>query len=252
MSYHLDKFIMDGETLEITDAYAREKVDSLSEVAITGDYDDLTNKPDLSAYAKSEDLATVATTGAYSDLSGTPSLATVATSGSYTDLSNKPTIPTVNNATLTIQKNGSTIETFTANASSDKTCNISVPTNTNQLTNGAGFLTPFTDTTTDPFNCVKIPCDTGTLFLVTGTKTVSTVTPTADGDGYINEFSISIPSNCRPTNNFQTVVVTGNAGWNFNTYVTSISKSTIKVKIWSKTTFPASWSIGLGIFALGY
>ena len=42
-------------------------------------------------------LATVATTGAYSDLSGTPSLATVATSGSYTDLSNTPTIPTNNN-----------------------------------------------------------------------------------------------------------------------------------------------------------
>ena len=42
-------------------------------------------------------LAAVATTGAYSDLSGTPSLATVATSGNYTDLSNTPTIPTNNN-----------------------------------------------------------------------------------------------------------------------------------------------------------
>ena len=45
-------------------------------------------------------LSTVATSGAYSDLSGTPSLSTVATSGSYNDLSNKPTIPT-NNNTLT-------------------------------------------------------------------------------------------------------------------------------------------------------
>jgi hypothetical protein len=42
-------------------------------------------------------LSTVATSGAYSDLSGTPSLATVATSGSYTDLTNQPTIPTNNN-----------------------------------------------------------------------------------------------------------------------------------------------------------
>ena len=49
-------------------------------------------------------------------------------SGSYPDLSNKPTIPTVNNATLTIQKNGTDVETFTANASSDKTANITVPT----------------------------------------------------------------------------------------------------------------------------
>ena len=42
-------------------------------------------------------------------------------------IKNKPTIPTVNNATLTIQKNGSTVQTFTANASSNKTANIEVP-----------------------------------------------------------------------------------------------------------------------------
>ena len=39
---------------------------------------------------------------------------------------NKPTIPTVNNATLTIQKNGTTVNTFTANASSNVTANIQV------------------------------------------------------------------------------------------------------------------------------
>ena len=77
----------------------------------------------------------------WNDVSDKPSFATVATSGSYTDLSNKPTIPTVNDATLTIQKNGTTVDTFTANSSSDKTVNISVPTNTNELTNGAGFIT---------------------------------------------------------------------------------------------------------------
>ena len=48
---------------------------------------------------------------------------------------------TVNNATLTIQKNGSNVATFTSNASSNVTANITVPTNTNQLTNGAGFIT---------------------------------------------------------------------------------------------------------------
>ena len=68
-------------------------------------------------------------------------LATVATSGSYNDLSNTPTIPTVNNATLTIQRNGSQVGTFTANASSNSTVNITVPTNNNQLTNGAGYQT---------------------------------------------------------------------------------------------------------------
>ena len=48
---------------------------------------------------------------------------------------------TVNNATLTIQKNGTTVKTFTANASSNVTCNITVPTNNNELTNGSGFIT---------------------------------------------------------------------------------------------------------------
>ena len=71
----------------------------------------------------------------------TSGLSTVATSGSYNDLSNKPTIPTVNNATLTIQKNGTTVKTFTANASSNVTANISVPTKTSDLTNDSGFLT---------------------------------------------------------------------------------------------------------------
>lgn len=53
------------------------------------------------------------------------SLATVATSGSYTDLTNKPTI---GNATLTIQKNSTNVDTFTANATVNKIINITVPT----------------------------------------------------------------------------------------------------------------------------
>lgn len=62
-------------------------------------------------------------------------------SGSYNDLTNKPTIPTVNNASLIIQKNGTTVNTFTANASSNVTANIIVPTKTSDITNDSGFLT---------------------------------------------------------------------------------------------------------------
>ena len=108
-----------------------------SQTSTTAD-DYIKNKPSL---------ATVATSGAYSDLSGTPSLATVATSGSYNDLSNKPTIPTVNDATLTIQKNSTNVATFTANASSNVTANISVPTATSDLTNDSGFITSITKIT---------------------------------------------------------------------------------------------------------
>lgn len=52
------------------------------------------------------------------------SLAPVATSGNYNDLDNLPTLPTVNNGALTIQQNGTTLDTFTANSSDDKTVNI--------------------------------------------------------------------------------------------------------------------------------
>lgn len=43
-------------------------------------------------------------------------------------IKNKPTIPTVGDGVLTIQKNGTNVDTFSANASSDKTINITVPT----------------------------------------------------------------------------------------------------------------------------
>lgn len=47
-------------------------------------------------------------------------------SGDYDDLTNKPTIPTVNDSTITIQKNGTNVDTFTTNASSNKTIDISI------------------------------------------------------------------------------------------------------------------------------
>lgn len=56
-------------------------------------------------------------------------------------MSDLPTVPTVGNGTLTIQKNSTTIDSFSANATSNKTINITVPTNTNELTNGANFIT---------------------------------------------------------------------------------------------------------------
>lgn len=72
-------------------------------------------------------------------------LATVATSGDYNDLSNKPTIPSVGNGTLTIQKNGTTVDTFTANATTNKTINITVPTKVSELTNDKNYLTSHQD-----------------------------------------------------------------------------------------------------------
>lgn len=46
-----------------------------------------------------------------------------------------------NDGTLTIQKNGSTVGTFSANQATDETVNITVPTKTSDLTNDSGFIT---------------------------------------------------------------------------------------------------------------
>ena len=147
---------------------------------------DLTNdgSDGTSTYVEADQLATVATTGAYSDLSGTPSLAAVATTGDYDDLTNKPTIPTVNDATLTIQRNGTNVQTFTANASSNVTADISVPTKTSDLTNdGSDNTAQYLETDETAYKTASIPygqCDntsTATVF----TATVPGITELRDG-----------------------------------------------------------------------
>lgn len=110
----------------------------LATVATTGSYDDLIDKPTIPAAQVNSDWN--ADSGV-AQILNKPSLATVATSGAYSDLTGTPTIPTVNDATLTIQKNGVDVQTFTANASTNATANITVPTDTGDLTNGAGFIT---------------------------------------------------------------------------------------------------------------
>ena len=49
------------------------------------------------------------------------------------DKADTSSIPTVNDATLTIQKNGTTLDTFTANASVDKTINITTAGSISEL-----------------------------------------------------------------------------------------------------------------------
>lgn len=71
-------------------------------------------------------------------------------------IKNKPTIPTVNNGTLTIQKNGTNVQTFTANQSSNATANITVPTKTSDLTNDSGFITNSGSTTGNAGSATKL------------------------------------------------------------------------------------------------
>lgn len=119
-AYINNAFTFLGTTEVDLDGYA--KTADLADVATTGSYNDLSNKPTiptavtvdssitqggtnpveggaihtaLVAKANTADLAAVAFSGAYTDLSGKPSLASVATSGAYSDLSGKPSLATV-------------------------------------------------------------------------------------------------------------------------------------------------------------
>ena len=93
-------------------------------------YDDMTSN-----LTKLDDVI-----GSDSEKLSSSDVGAAALSNNYNDLDNLPTIPTVNDATLTIQKNGVDVKTFTANASSTVTANITVPTKTSDLTNDSNFV----------------------------------------------------------------------------------------------------------------
>lgn len=60
----------------------------------------------------------------YDYLTPVSTVGVAAVTNRYSDLDGTPNIPTVNNGTLTIQQNGITVSTFTANQSSNTTANI--------------------------------------------------------------------------------------------------------------------------------
>ncbi len=94
----------------------------------------------LGGKANTSDLATVATSGSYNDLSDKPTIPPGAVVDQTYDATSQnaqagtavaeavAAVPAPNDATLTIQKNGASVGTFTANASSNATINITVPT----------------------------------------------------------------------------------------------------------------------------
>ena len=106
---------------EAEKAQARRNI-GLAEVAHTGDYNDLVNKPQQISGQVQSDWAQ--------------------TNDNAVDfIRHKPTIPTVNDAVFTLQVNGSQLATFTANSSTDTTANVVIPTKTSDITNDSGFIT---------------------------------------------------------------------------------------------------------------
>ena len=152
-------------------AQARRNI-GLAEVAHSGDYNDLINKPvPINGQVQSDwnqtnemmpdfirnkptigdAVLTIRKNGSdvqtFSANSTTDKIADIAVPTKTSELQNdsgfitSSALPTVNDATLTIQKNGSTVQTFTANSSTNKTANIEVPTKTSDLQNDSGFIT---------------------------------------------------------------------------------------------------------------
>ena len=149
----LDDFV----TKDTTELENYTLTSDLSEVALTGDYDDLSNKPvipDVSNFVTKD-------TTELENYTLTSDLSEVALSGDYDDLTNKPTIPVVptnisafNNDSGYITKdvNDLTNYTLTSNLSSvatsgsyndlsDKPTIPTVPTNVSAFNNDAGYIT---------------------------------------------------------------------------------------------------------------
>lgn len=119
----------------------------ISDGAGTTDYNRLRNKPSIEGHelvgdSSLEDIGvTDAIEDALEDYTPTSEFAEVAFTGDYDDLIGTPTIPVVNDATLTITRNGASAGTFTANSANNTAIDISVPTATSDLTNDSGFIT---------------------------------------------------------------------------------------------------------------
>lgn len=170
-----------ADTIKYLDLNGLDRYDTLIKNYIEKNYVDYNTEQELSSTQKAQARTNIG--------AGTSSF-----SGSYNDLTNKPTIPTVNNATLTIQKNGTNVQTFTANASSNVTANITVPTKVSDLTNDSGFTT-----------------NTGTVTGIKVGSSGSTLSPTS-GVVTIPEYPTSLPANGGTAANVSGTVAIANGG----------------------------------------
>lgn len=122
-----DAGYLTSETDPTVPAWAKASTKPTYTAAEVGALPDTTVIPDAPGTLNTNN-STAQTVSSSESLSGTIKLHKISKTGSYNDLLNKPTIPTVNNSTITIQKNSSTVDSFTLNQSSNKTINITVPT----------------------------------------------------------------------------------------------------------------------------
>lgn len=131
----------DGQSPFATEDYVDTYGGKIDTIEVNGTAQPIVNKTvDITVPTKTSELTNDGADGTSTYVEA-DNLGAAAFSNQYADLDGLPTIPTVNDATLTIQKNGTDVAAFTANSASAVTANITVPTDTSDLTNGAGFIT---------------------------------------------------------------------------------------------------------------
>ncbi len=139
---------------DTTDAEKKTARDNLglANVAASGSYNDLTDKPAIPTPPTVNDAVfTLQVNGSqlatFTANAATDVTANVPVPTKTSDITNdsgfitSADLPSVGNGTITIQKNSTDVDSFTANQSSNKTINITVPTKTSDITNDSGFLT---------------------------------------------------------------------------------------------------------------
>lgn len=124
------------------------------------------------------------------------------------------TIPTINNSTITIQKNSTSVGSFTLNQSSNKNINITVPTKTSDITNDSGFLTSHqTIKTLNTDNTTTQTTDDNENIVGSGTINLHKVSKTGSYNDLLDKPSI-------PTVNNSTITIQKN-GTNIDSFTTN-------------------------------
>lgn len=139
-------------------------------------------------------------TNVCTNVSAVPSTATSKPTNALNSKANLSDLPTVNNGTLTIQKNGATVNTFSANQSGNVTANITVPTKVSELENDSAFTSNAGTVTQVKINGVtKNPNANGLVDLGSVSASIKTLTITQNGrvlgtfDG-TSDVTINIPA----------------------------------------------------------
>lgn len=216
------KFDLLSGFIDMSDYYDKDEVDDLLDAKAnnTPTFTEASERTNLAGSGETmttilgkikkffSDLKTVAFSGSYNDLTNKPTLATVATSGSYNDLSNKPTIPTVNNGTLTIQKNGTNVQTFSANQSGNATANIECATPSDVEGSKVATGNPLTITDAAGIKVEKIVIEFEPKQAGSGTPSPSNIRPIT---GYTSLSAYGCGKNLEDiVTNFNNMSVSGN------------------------------------------